>query len=276
MERSNTTTIGLAKQRKQSRPLRVNDLVWMLLLLLILTQCGTPQKSTSPSISPTSTSPSMVYLSDQAGVDVFQIPDGISRWKFHPQLQATTEAKFVLSRGTVYYATDHLYSLNAQTGQQNWEVTFDQEASALTVSEALVYAASTSTVYAMSVQDGSTHWHQDIQSSSWSPIDKLFLHNDFLYVSRGGSIVALDPATGTARWHFNLDPGRGDSVTDIIPVEHTHILLVQSGEALDALDERTGEVLWHQDMKVQILKVRGDTLSLIFSDLYTASSGSSI
>ncbi|HLZ59006.1 MAG TPA: PQQ-binding-like beta-propeller repeat protein [Ktedonosporobacter sp.] len=256
--------------KQSALPFRRNILAFLPVLLLLLTQCGTTQQAASlPTPTPAASSP--VYLSDQAGVDVYQVPSGTHSWQFHPAPSSAFDGdgKMVVDHETVYFATDNLSSLNAHTGQQNWQVTFDQQASALASSDAAVFVASNDTVYALDTHNGSPLWHQSFLGSAY-PIQTLLFHDGLLYVSQGGSISALDPAPGTTRWHFDLASSSG-SVTELLPLENGQSILIKSASALDALDEHDGHVLWHQDIQVQALKISDERLYTVFSDLSTSS-----
>ncbi len=68
--------------------------------------------------------------------------------------------------------------------------------------------------------------------------------NGDLYVGLGGTVLALDPVTGTERWRRHL---KGLDFVNVALVG-TSLVAATKGEVF-GLDPSTGQVLWHNKLK---------------------------
>ena len=66
---------------------------------------------------------------------------------------------------------------------------------------------------------------------------------NFVYIGIGGTVVALDRATGSEMWRSDLD---GDFVT--IALQDAQLYAGANGE-LYCLDPATGNIRWHSPLK---------------------------
>jgi outer membrane protein assembly factor BamB len=98
-----------------------------------------------------------------------------------------------------------LAALDVSTGSTRWNIPLEPIASLALVNNVL-YAGTTSGVYALNALDGSVRWH----ANQGGTIVGLEVQNNIIYiVSQGGSIQALNASDGEVRWGestgFELD-----------------------------------------------------------------------
>jgi len=106
---------------------------------------------------------------------------------------------------TVYAGNgdDHLYALNAQTGQEQWRFKADGSVYSPAVADGTVYAGSRSGhLYALDAQTGREQWRFETDGSVYLPA----VADGTVYAgSRDNHLYALDAQTGQEQWRFETD-----------------------------------------------------------------------
>jgi outer membrane protein assembly factor BamB len=203
-----------------------------------------------------------------SGLSAYQASDGKQRWGFQPSSPSLFSAQepLALANGVVYWIADKLYALNTSDGKQRWSAPAGDSPGAVYTSGNLVYVLSADLLYAFNTSDGTLRWRQQLQYSLGTTA-KLLLDNGILYAINGANLTALRADPGAVQWQFNLDPGLGESITDIFLAGNT--LLIWSPTTLDGLDASNGHALWHKDTQAKDLRVVGNTVYTIFMDVST-------
>ena len=235
---------------------------------LVLAGCGGSSPASNPTATPTLVPSHMVYVVSMSGLSAYQASDGKQRWSFQPSSTPlfSVQEPLALANGVVYWIADQLYALDASAGTQRWSAPVGNSPEAVSTSGNLVYVLSADLLYAFNKNDGTLRWRQQLQYSLGTTA-KLLLDNGILYTINGANLTALRADSGVVQWQFNLDPGLGESVTDIFLAGNA--LLVWSPTTLDGLDASNGHTLWHKDTQAKDLRVVGDTVYTIFMDVPT-------
>jgi outer membrane protein assembly factor BamB len=173
----------------------------------------------------------------------------------------------------VYWAADQLYALDASDGKPRWRAPVGESPGAVSVSGNLVYVLSAELLYAFDTGNGTLRWRQQL-AYSLDTSAKLLLEQGTLYAINGAHLTALHADSGAIRWQFNLDPGLGESITNIFLAGNT--LLVWSPTTLDGLDANTGHALWQKETQEKDLRVVGETVYIIFIDVPDGGLGNSV
>jgi outer membrane protein assembly factor BamB len=110
----------------------------------------------------------------------------------------------VVSGGTVYVGSTSgtLYALNAATGAEQWTYSTGKGIRAApAVAGEMVYTADPlNGLHAVDAETGEREWHVEASPGGMSPAV-----TDETVVVGGDVVLALDAATGTERWTFDLD-----------------------------------------------------------------------
>jgi outer membrane protein assembly factor BamB len=235
---------------------------------LLLAGCGGSSPASNPPATSTPVPSHMAYVVSMSGLSAYQASDGKQRWSFQPPSTPLFSAQepLALANGVVYWIADQLYALNASDGTQRWSAPIGDSPGAVSTSGNLVYVLSSDLLYAFNTSDGTLRWRQQLQYSLGTTA-KLLLDHETLYAINGANLTALRTDSGAIKWQFNLDPGLGESITNIFFAGNT--LLVWSPTTLDGLNGSTGEKLWHKETQAKDLRVVGDTVYTIFMDVPT-------
>jgi outer membrane protein assembly factor BamB len=240
--------------------------IFLFLAWLLLAGCeGSP--STGSTATTTTPVPShVVYVVSSTGLSAYRASDGKQDWRFQPSSTPLFSAQepLALANRVVYWVADKLYALDASDGKPRWSTPVGDSPGAVYTSGNLVYVLSSDVLYAFNTGDGTLRWRQQLQYGQ-DTTAKLLLEHGALYAVNGANLTALRADSGAVQWQFNLDPGLGDSITDIFLVGNT--LLVWSPTTLDGLDASNGHVRWHKDTQAQDLRVVGNTVYTIFIDV---------
>jgi outer membrane protein assembly factor BamB len=160
-----------------------------------------------------------IYLSDQAGMEVFNAASGKYLWMY-PQGPADDQAP-VVTNGMVYFTTimegtDAALALDARDGTRLWQTALDSSAQYLTASEGAVYVGGSS-VYALDASDGHILWRYGAKAQFYQPV-----------VSNGVVFIG----SSDQDYSFTLNP-----------FDHQNFL--------NALDARTGKLDWRTSGSVE-------------------------
>ena len=249
--------------------------LFLFLVWLLLAGCGGSSSAGNPAATPAPVPSQTVYIASMSGLSAYQVSNGKQRWSFQPSTTPLFSAQepLALANGAVYWVADQLYALDASDGKQRWSAPVGDNPGAISTSGNFVYVLSADQLYAFNTNDGTLRWRQQLQYSQ-DTTAKLLLANGTLYAINGANLTALRGDTGAVQWQFNLDPGLGDSITDIFLAGNT--LLVWSPTTLDGLGTSNGHVRWHKDTQTQDLRVVGNTVYTIFIDVPDGGLGNSV
>ena len=214
----------------------------LFLAWLLLASCGGSSSAGNTTATPLPVPSQTVYVVSTTGLYAYQSDDGKQRWSFQPSstLLFGAQEPLALANGVVYWVADKLYALDASDGRPRWSAPVGNNPGAVYVSGDLVYVLSSDLLYAFNTGDGTLRWRQQLQYSLGTTT-KLLLEHGTLYAVNGANLTALRADSGAMQWPFSLDPGLGESITDIFLAGNT--LLVWSPTTLDGLDTSNGHVL---------------------------------
>ena len=159
-----------------------------------------------------------------------------------------------VSGGMVYFGIDrdHLYALDASTGQLEWrrKISTTMYASPV-VADGVVYAITfDGDLYALDASSGELIWHEQIPGN----VSKLLEVVDGLLYVAPGDLHALDATTGDRVWSLPEEVSGGLYETFLGPEARTEVFFEVSegvayigsnSGAIFALDTGTGEQVWH-------------------------------
>jgi len=200
------------------------------------------------------------YTSDPSkrGIYAYDLNDGDEKWK--NLISSHTPNYGPIEHDETIYVDDvsSLLALDAGTGDQLWERTWDGFVFSPPVAgNGSVYMGVTSNpestsgpafhedVWALDSDDGSVLWKRDIGRSGAgqglvSQGNPPVLHNETLFaVERNNGLFALDASDGTTVWQREFE-GRYESG---VILESGHLFLTV-GDRLYAVSPETGEVIW--------------------------------
>ncbi len=258
-----------------SKKSKYGGLLLLFLLGCTLAGCGGTSSGVSTAIAPSPLVTQSVYVVSTTGLSAYQASDGKRRWSFQPSSPPLFSAQkpLVLGSGVVYWVADQLYALDVSDGKLWWSAPVGGSPGAVAVNGNLVYVLSSDLLYAFDRGNGSLRWRQQL-AYSLGTTAKLLLEQGTLYAINGAHLTALRADSGAIRWQFHLDPGLGESITDVFLAGSA--LLVWSPTTLDGLDANTGRALWHKETQAKDLRVVGETVYTIFIDVPTGGLGNSV
>jgi outer membrane protein assembly factor BamB len=249
----------------------------LLLFLLgcLLGSCGGTPSGVSTNATPSPLLSQTVYVVSTAGLSAYQASDGKRRWSFQPSSPPLFSAQEPLALGNdvVYWVADQLYALDASDGKPQWRAPVGESPGAIAVSGNLVYVLSADVLYAFERVNRTLRWRQQLAYSLDTSVS-LLLEQGTLYAINGAHLTALHADSGAILWQFNLDPGLGESITNIFLTNNA--LLVWSPTTLDGLDANTGRALWHKETQAKDVRVVGETIYAIFIDVPSGGLGNSV
>jgi len=158
----------------------------------------------------TSANGDTLYLSNSTAVYAIRMADGNLTWKFPAEAKNTTHFYApVYSSGDQLIVGDYLntlYSINPQTGAQNWtftEATGRYIGGVLVTEDQILAPVSNSNLYALSTS-GQKQWvFEDSTQALWAqPVSDGSL---IYQASMDHHVYAVDPGTGEQAWNLELD-----------------------------------------------------------------------
>lgn len=154
-----------------------------------------------------------VFVNLGDGVYALDARTGAVRWKI--PVVTITPGTPALADGAVYFTRPDGYAVaaGAESGEPLWSHRLpDVFLGAPTVEGGTVYvpAEGRPSVVALRAEDGSERWTFDAGAALEASVAVV---DDTVYAAAGGTLYALDPADGTARWSRGL----GDGVRSIGP-----------------------------------------------------------
>lgn len=196
--------------------------LFLFLAWILLAGCGGSSSGGTTAATPPPVPSQTVYVVSMSGLSAYQVSDGKQRWSFQPSSPALFSAQepLALANGAVYWVADKLYALDASNGKLRWNASAGDNPGAVYVSGNLVYVLSSDLLYAFNTSDGTLRWRQQLQYSLQTTA-KLLLDNGTLYAINGANLTALRADSGAVQWQFNLDPGLGESITNIFLAGNT-------------------------------------------------------
>lgn len=278
----------MQKQQRRSRvyqqPGRKGYLL-ALILLCILSACGTLPTKQRAASTPTSTSITVahanivLYATNAAPYDTVLEPskdtvtalcasDGSLLWRFQTDGVVSTENEHALMvvDGVVYITTNSLlnagtqnatpvssvYALRAMDGTLLWHYQVKDEIQPLAVTGGMVYITTQAAgeLSALRASDGTVLWHRQVDA----PVTGLIADHGILSISTGlghpGSISALHANDGSLAWQARLDQqafGRISLADGIIYVGGAKPAGTSwiPSITLYALQASDGHLLWH-------------------------------
>lgn len=247
---------------------KLKDAHFLLLFLVgfLLASCGDASSGETTTAPPSPVVTHIVYIASTSGLNTYRANDGKSLWSFQPSSTPflSPQEPLAMANGVVYWIADKLYALDANTGKQQWSAPIGNAPGAVYVSGNLIYVLSDTQLYAFATSDETLRWRQNLQPTLGNTA-KLLVRNRVLFSINGANLTALRADSGSVQWQFSLDPGLGESISDIFVMGST--LLVWSPSTLDGLDATTGHTLWHKDTQAKDLRVIGNTVYTIFVDV---------
>jgi outer membrane protein assembly factor BamB len=192
----------------------------------------------------------VVYVGGDSMLSALDASTGQERWRAAIQGTAGSPAA---TDGVVYVATlaDHLYAIDAATGRWHWRKEIGGLHGDPAVADGGVYVAAVARggsnshhdfVIAVSTAAGDERWREEIVGGAESP---PAVSDGAVYVAqRYGGVVALDAATGAARWNFLPGPDAHFVMTNVA-VAHGTLYARSFERVLYAIDATTGQERWH-------------------------------
>jgi outer membrane protein assembly factor BamB len=226
---------------------------FLLLGLLALAACGTPQPPAPPQAT--------IYSASQAGeVYALNASNGKLLWQYRA---FSVLARPALVQGTVYTATSGggvvVAALRARDGAVQWKVNLNPTPTIpeqpVIVNDVLYLVASRFDVgaavtflYALRTQDGSVLWQYQTQGY---PAGNLAVADGLVYLSlrdtdQAGRMLALDAAAGALRWQVSLDGSPASAPV----VAGGLVLTTSSAGAVEALRGESGALAWRYPLAV--------------------------
>ena len=150
----------------------------------------------------------------------------------------------VLKNGIIYVGTSAgtLFAYRASDGQIVWarqlgdrrSTVYDLDSTPLFAHNCLYVTSADQRLFCLGPTDGRVVWSIDVGGEN----DLLF-HKDRLYVSDGGSLYAVDLATGQLLWQQDLEtPGLSAPAAG-----QNYIAIVSTVDKLYLIDDDTGDIL---------------------------------
>ncbi len=223
----------------------------------------------------------IVYIGDLAGyLYAFDAGTGKEKWKFktkeleHPlnspigavdyEMPGGIASEVAISNGSVYFTSfdGYLYALEADTGNEKWELNFGTILSSPSVSNRTIYLGSNDgDVFAID-ENGKLKWKiriQDLTSVSLKPIDRISIDQDVTivndaiyftgsfthYVNEGDIqsdcyLYAVESTTGRPIWKLHLSSCASTDSTVVNKV----LYFGDEAGIVHAIDAITSEELW--------------------------------
>ena len=188
-----------------------------------------------------------VFVAQGTHVYAVNLTNGTEKWRFPAEANnklsfyapPTLTADGQLIAGAY---NNNLYSINPQTGQQNW--VFDQAkdkyiGSAHAAGEMIYAPNNNNKIYALD-SNGSLSWEYKTEHAIWA---QPLTDGERLYVaSMDHRLYALDPASGSLIWESE---DLGGAVVKSFAFDTLDVLYVGTlGEDLVAVSSKNGEILW--------------------------------
>jgi len=157
--------------------------------------------------------------------------------------------------GTVYVGSgdNHLYALDAETGQQQWRFeTGDDVHSSPAVSNQSIYIGSADKyVYAIDAETGQEQWRFEADCKGYNGITSISIFQAVMggtvYVGNGTQhasdlcyLFALDANTGKEQWRFNADSHKLISLS----VKENAVYIGNKNGHIHGIGTKTGEERW--------------------------------
>lgn len=144
-----------------------------------------------------------------------------------------------------------------------WQFEGSSQISGVVVADAVVYGSDNTTLYALSAADGDELWtvgdERQLTSVSAPAVDNTLVYVGCTRRQRTATkspdgrshVRALDAATGTEEWRFELDRAAATFSAPTVAGENIYIIGGNFGAGtigqLYALDGASGELLWRQE-----------------------------
>jgi outer membrane protein assembly factor BamB len=153
----------------------------------------------------------------------------------------------VLKNGLIYVGTSAgtLFAYRASDGQIVWvrqlgdrrSMVYDLDSTPLFAHNCLYVTSSDQRLSCLGPTEGRVVWSIDVGGAN----DLLF-HKDRLYVSDGGSLYAVEPATGQLLWQQDLEtPGLSAPAAG-----KDFIAIVSTSDKLYLIDDDTGDIVYER------------------------------
>ena len=182
------------------------------------------------------------------GVRALNKNDGSLVWDF--QTPARVKSSPCVAGGKVFFGCDdqELYAVDALTGAQVWQATFDNGASQLgspTAGNGKVYIQSTNHVRAFDMNSGSEVWMANVLSTSSGA--NPYLDGNRLFARAGsGPISCFNASNGSLLYDIgpsgvaNNSVAKDFTVVDGVLFMHRH----EAPQTIEARNAQTGQVIW--------------------------------
>lgn len=134
--------------------------------------------------------------------------------------------------------SDRFYAVDVASGEARWTADIESRTvRAPAVAGGTVYASTAASVATLSASDGAQTWESN---PAERPVTSVCVGSDYLFVGgSGGTVYALDRATGDERWTFETG---GPILRD--PTYHRGTVFAGGGDTLYALDAADGSERW--------------------------------
>ena len=163
------------------------------------------------------------------------------------QRRETDRVKIDAHADAISFSTN-VFALDAHTGNEVWRYrpTPDRWPARLFLSEGVLVVQS-EPYFALDAETGRLLWEADVTGVTNRVSDGV------IYAEDGGTVTALDMATGDALWRRELVEHKG------IRMATDGIVLSQGFDSVVGLDTKTGETVWRREREGRRLHIKGVT-----------------
>ncbi len=170
--------------------------------------------------------------------------DGTEQWRFEADGYVLSSPTVI--DGSVYFGTTGgtIYSLDAQSGNKNWEVTDDfgrDVNTSPTVADGTVFIGGHGdAMYGLDAGDGSEIWSFETTGPMYGSSPTV-VDNTVVFGDGDGFVYAIDSDDGTKQWEFTT----GDSVTSSPTVADGIVYCGSDDGYVYAIDSSEGTEIWN-------------------------------
>ena len=155
--------------------------------------------------------------------------------------------EFLVAENSVFLSnSSYLYSINAQTGQEQWRTTQPLTKGLVAppiLSNNSLFLLTTEGLYALDSKTGQEKWKYKIIQSGFLFTPPVIAKNTVYFKINNKDLFAVDATTGQENWRFSL-------LQDIVagPVVENDTVYVKTESKIYAVDGETGKEIWVLDI----------------------------